>query len=82
VAKNKKEGAMDTRIERAQVKINMVRWALAGMVMGDLEPKKADLENLLVMVSEINRDLDQAIEEEASDGVGEQPTESRHHGMA
>lgn len=72
---------MDERVERAQMKLNMVRWALAGMVLGDMEPEKADLGNLLVMVTEIERDLDQAIEE-ASHGVGEQPTESSNQGMA
>lgn len=54
---------MDERIEKAQVKLNTVEWALNGMLLGDREPTKADFEKLLIMISKINHDLNEAIEE-------------------
>jgi hypothetical protein len=53
---------MDERIERAALKVKMVEWALTGMAREDQEPKKADLENVLLELSGVRRDLDQAIE--------------------
>ena len=54
---------MDERFETTQWKLNVVEWALVGMTQRDSEPENKDLVSLHVLVSEINRHLDAAIED-------------------
>ena len=71
---------MDEMIKVAQSELNVVRWALIGMVEGDIEPKKQDLEHLLVVVDRVSRNLAEAIKE-SSDAVEQRPTKRDYSRM-
>jgi hypothetical protein len=72
---------MDEWIKAAQLDLNVVRWALIGMVDGDIEPKKQDLKHLLVLVERVSGNLAEAIKE-TSDAVEQRPTKRDYSRMA